>query len=191
MSSDNLQPEPVPPARSSADLLAMVPYLVGFTPQVSLVCLGLRGTKIVVAVRADLPPAGSTESDVQDLVDYLTQVVGRQDLTSVIAIGYGPADQADPVLVQVASTITSIGLLVADLLRVTDNQFFIYQPGQPDAPPRLGGRLSVDDSVMAAHATVAGLGPYQTGPLWPPNCNPWTKPAVTPWRRRSTTSTTR
>jgi hypothetical protein len=160
MSSENFQAQPesaVPPARSSADLLVMVPYLVGFTPQVSLVCLGIRGRKIVFAVRADLPPAGSTPSDVQDLVNDVTRVIGRQDLTGVIAIGYGPADQVDPVLVQMAATITSLGLLVADLLRVTDNQFFIYQPGEPDAAPRLGGQLSIGDSVMAAHATVAGL----------------------------------
>ncbi|MGN9912700.1 DUF4192 domain-containing protein [Phytohabitans sp. LJ34] len=137
--------------------MAIVPYLVGFTPKASLVCLGVRGMKVVFAVRADLPPAGSTASDIQNLVDDVTRVIGRQGLTSVIAVGYGTAEQADPVLVQAASTITSIGLPVADLLRVAGNQFFIYQPDQPDAPPRHGGRLTIDDSVMAAHATVAGL----------------------------------
>ncbi|MFD0787811.1 DUF4192 family protein, partial [Micromonospora azadirachtae] len=41
--------------RSPADLLAAVPYLLGFHPADSVVVVAMRGRRVVFAARADLP----------------------------------------------------------------------------------------------------------------------------------------
>ncbi|WP_157756990.1 DUF4192 domain-containing protein [Plantactinospora sp. KBS50] len=43
--------------RSPADLIAAVPFLLGFHPSESLVVVALRGSRVAFAARVDLPPA--------------------------------------------------------------------------------------------------------------------------------------
>ena len=45
--------------RSPADLIAAVPYLLGFHPADSVVAVALRGRQIIFAARADLPEPGA------------------------------------------------------------------------------------------------------------------------------------
>src|SRR5262245_30004287 len=43
--------------RTPTDVLAAVPYLLGFHPGESVVIIGLHGARLAFNVRADLPPA--------------------------------------------------------------------------------------------------------------------------------------
>nr|WP_305070542.1 DUF4192 family protein [Micromonospora sp. 4G55] len=45
--------------RSPADLLAAVPYLLGFHPADSVVVVAMRAQRVVFAARADLPDRGA------------------------------------------------------------------------------------------------------------------------------------
>src|ERR1700754_368786 len=83
------------PLRRPEDLLAAVPYMLGFHPADSVVVVGVSAEQLAFAVRADLPPAGELPAE---LADYLCDILARQDVQAALLVGYGPADRVEPVL---------------------------------------------------------------------------------------------
>src|SRR5206468_6873842 len=83
---------------SPAELLAIVPHLLGFVPQVSLVLMGTeppRG-RIKVTLRYDLPdPPGAGVA--ADIAAHAVGIVGSQHLEAMTAVGYGTETLVDPV----------------------------------------------------------------------------------------------
>ncbi|UUV33847.1 DUF4192 domain-containing protein [Amycolatopsis roodepoortensis] len=78
-----------------ADLLAAIPYLLGFHPEDSVVVLGLRGPGRMqqgLVMRADLPPPGLEHDGARDLAVRLA-VTGHTGAT-VAVIGGGTANKA-------------------------------------------------------------------------------------------------
>src|ERR1700729_3634928 len=98
-SPDALQPDPVQvQAGSPESLLAIVPPLLGFAPQASLVVIGMEAPhdRIKVTLRYDLPnPPGAGVS--VDIAAHAVGVIGSQGLATLVAVGYGPASLVDPV----------------------------------------------------------------------------------------------
>ncbi len=72
--------------RSLDDLLAVVPYLLGFHPSDCVVVLGIRNTRVVFQLRADLPPA----ADAARVAARHAEVVVRRRATAAVLVGYGP-----------------------------------------------------------------------------------------------------
>ena len=81
--------------RQPLDILAALPYIVGYHPSDSLVVLGMSRRRLVFAARADLPPPDPDGPTIVALVDHLVDVVLSQDCTSVIVVGLGPAERVD------------------------------------------------------------------------------------------------
>src|SRR5687767_8355071 len=105
--------------RSPADLIAAVPYLLGFHPDESVVVVAMRGRRVVFAARADLPIPGA---DPLDPATHLAGVIARQGAEAATVLGYGPAARVTPALDAVRESLTSAGLTVLDVLRVTDGR---------------------------------------------------------------------
>jgi hypothetical protein len=74
-----------------AELLALVPYLIGFQPASSLVVLAVAGGKIVVTARMNLPTGPDTVPQLRAVLDTLTATMAADGATDALLVGYGPA----------------------------------------------------------------------------------------------------
>ena len=145
--------------RSPADVVAAVPYLLGFRPDDgSLVVIVTSGRRVVFAARADLPAPDAPAHQIRDLASRLIPVVRRQQaVTDLMIVGYGTADHIDPALRTVDESFTAAGMTVRELLRVTGTRFFNRTCDNPVCCPPQGTPFDPTTSLIAAQATAAGL----------------------------------
>ena len=108
--------------RSPEDIIAIVPYLVGFEPTDSLVVIGLTGKAVEFAGRLDLPTDPAELPDYRHAVEYLADATAR-NATSCLLVAYGPAPIVTPVMDLARETMPASGLPVLDALRVTDDRY--------------------------------------------------------------------
>ena len=146
------------PVRSPADLLALLPYLIGYTPADSLVAVGLEQGQIIFAGRIDLPTdpadgAGRYEAQAQESAGTLAATVMRQNPTSVVLVGYGTRERVTPMLEVATAGYTTAGVPVGLALRVTDGRWF--HDHCTNCPPE-GTAFDPTSSPAAAHAVYAG-----------------------------------
>lgn len=161
--------------RSTADLLAAVPFLLGFHPADSVVVIALRANRIVFVARGDLPDfltarpptaggageaatggPGGTAGGLGGAATQLAAVVARQGVETTTIVGYGPPAQVTPVVDAVTVALGRVGLPVLDALRVTDGRYWSYVCADPGCCPPEGTRFDASASQFAAAATFAG-----------------------------------
>ncbi len=70
---------------SPLDLLAAVPFLIGFVPENSIVLIGLRDSAIEVAMRVDFPDEADAELN-STLSSHLTE----NKIESALLVSYIP-----------------------------------------------------------------------------------------------------
>jgi hypothetical protein len=138
--------------RSLGDLLAVVPYLLGFHPTDSLVLLALRDRRIVFQVRADLP----IPAKVPEVVTHLTGLVARHAASSAVLLGYGTGTRVTPVMLALRPALESAGVPVLDALRVADGRYWSYLCTEPTCCPPDGRAYDTASTPVAAEAVVAG-----------------------------------
>jgi hypothetical protein len=138
-----------------ADVLAAIPYLLGYHPTESAVVLALRGSLLLFTVRVDLPPAGA-HADVLAAAEDLVRLVRAQRPTGAVVVGYGAAEQVDPVMRAVECGLSEGGVELREALRATDGRYWSYQCGNPLCCPTDGTPFDVSISEVAAMATLAG-----------------------------------
>ncbi|MFD2766338.1 DUF4192 domain-containing protein [Micromonospora eburnea] len=139
--------------RSPADLIAAVPYLLGFHPTESVVVVALRGRRVVFAARGDLPEPGA---DPRPAAWHLAQVVARQSTESATVIGFGAAARVTGAVEAVGAALDEAGLLVLDALRVTDGRWWSYLCADPGCCPPDGTPYDPKASEVSATAVFAG-----------------------------------
>ncbi|MFI2708607.1 DUF4192 domain-containing protein [Micromonospora sp. NPDC018662] len=139
--------------RSPADLVAAVPYLLGFHPEDSVVVVAVRGRRVVFAARGDLPEPGA---DPGPAARHLAQVVARQDADAATVIGYGPAARVTGTVDAVGEALDEVGLIVLDALRVTDGRWWSYLCEEPTCCPAEGTPYDPAASRVSAAAVFAG-----------------------------------
>lgn len=135
-------------ARSTAEIVAAAPYVIGFHPADSVVVIGTAGGTITFGMRYDLPPPGATGED------EVARLVARQDLANATVIGYGPPGRVTPAVLRLADSLAHAGVRVIDVLRVGEGRWWSYRCADlrccpPDGRP-------VDTSLPAA-AVFQGL----------------------------------
>ena len=108
-----------PPSRviradSPAALLRMVPHLLGFVPEASLVVLGVEPPRdrIQITLRYDLPDPPEAGL-VADVAAHAVAVLSKHRLNAAVVIGYGPEALVTPVAHELrdAAWQAGIGLL--------------------------------------------------------------------------------
>jgi hypothetical protein len=137
---------------SPAELLAMVPYLLGFHPRSSLVVVTMADTTVLNAARLDLP---TTAEQMRCMTAALTQVAAtlhRHGATSAILIVYGTVEQAAPSVRAATTALTAAPIPVVKTLRVDAGRY--WSNGDDSA---LGTPFDPTTSVAAATATAAGM----------------------------------
>ncbi len=155
---DALQPDPVQVrAGSPGSLLAIVPHLLGFVPQASLVVIGTEAPRdrIKVTLRYDLPdPPGAGVS--ADIADHAVGVIGSQRLAMLVAVGYGPGSLVDPVAGALGAAARTAEIDVLDILRVENGRYWSYLCADEACCPAAG--MPFDPGVHPAAAAMAGAG---------------------------------
>ncbi|HEY3007974.1 MAG TPA: DUF4192 domain-containing protein [Micromonosporaceae bacterium] len=141
---------------SVADLLVLVPYMIGFHPTDSVVVVALRGKRVVFAARSDLPAATASAIERRELARYVASVVSQQDAAGVAVIGYGDPDTVAPVVRSVADALAETGLAILDEIRVAGDRYWCLLCDDPDCCPPEGVPFDSDASEVAAAATYAG-----------------------------------
>ncbi len=118
--------------RGPGDVLAVLPYQLGYHPRDSIVAISLRGRRVGLVVRTDLPPDGEAESTVAGLVEPLV----RDGATSVLLVGYeDEADASSPALVALVEQVEQRGIDVVDVVVVRDGRRYSPICSEPCCPP--------------------------------------------------------
>jgi hypothetical protein len=150
---------------SPAALLAAIPRLLGFMPEASLVVIGTEPPRsgVKVTLRYDLPdPPGAGVA--ADMAAHAVGVLRSQQLTSAVAVAYGPAALAGLVADALRDAARSAGLELREFLRVEDGRYWSYvcrdeaccpAAGVPFDGSTLSGLAATEDRVLPDRAAVA------------------------------------
>ncbi|MBX6358354.1 MAG: DUF4192 domain-containing protein, partial [Micromonosporaceae bacterium] len=142
--------------RSTVDLLALVPCLLGFHPADSLVVVAMRRGQVIFAARGDLPAARAPRAASGALAGQLAAVVRRQGCEAAVVIGYGPADRVAAAAPVGCDALSRQGVQVLDALRVTAGRYFSLLCADPRCCPPDGTAFDASASPLAAEAVFAG-----------------------------------
>jgi hypothetical protein len=143
-------------ARTPADLVAAVPYLIGFHPYDSVVLVGFAGPQVVFTSRGDLPLSGYADEQRQ-AARLLAGIAERQPIDEVVLIGYGPSFHVDPMILELTIALEEYGIALRDAYRVSGGRLWTYFCERPECCPADGVPCDVASSPVAAAATVEGL----------------------------------
>jgi len=110
---------------SPADVLAVVPHLLGFHPARSLVVMGVGRprARVQLAFRYDLPDPPDTVH-AADIAEHAAGVLRQRRLSTVIGVGYGPGALVTPVADALAGAVRQAGLRLHELMRVEDGRYW-------------------------------------------------------------------
>ncbi len=144
-------------AKTPADLLAMVPYLLGFHPEDSLVLIALGDAGRPFHARADLP---HDAADVDRLARHLGSAAGRQGVRAVALVAY----TCDEMLGRVATgalarCLDQHGIEVKAAVRADGDRWFCLHP-EPCACPAAGTPYDVASHPFTAESVVEGRVTY-------------------------------
>jgi uncharacterized protein DUF4192 len=146
---------------SPADVLAVIPHLLGFHPARSLVVVGASGPRqrIELGFRYDLPdPPDATVA--RQIAGHATAVLAHRKISMVIGIGYGPGRLVTPVMDGFAAAARRGGLEVRELLRAEDGRYWSYLCRNLACCPAEGVPFDVRSHPAAAAMSAAGLAAY-------------------------------
>ncbi len=151
------RPGTVIQAGSPTALLAVVPHLLGFVPDRSLVVIGTAPPRdrIRVTLRYDLPdPPGADLA--ADIAAHAAGVLGTQRLPAAVAVGYGPEALVTPVAGAFLDAADLAGIELLDVLRVENGRYWSYRCGNEACCPSAG--VPFDGSAQPASAAMDGAG---------------------------------
>jgi Domain of unknown function (DUF4192) len=164
------EPAVVVRAGSPASLLRLIPHLLGFVPEASLVVIGVAPPRdrIRVTLRYDLPDPPAADQ-VAEIAAHALGVLNAQRLTAAVAVAYGPEALVTPVAAELREAAWQAAVDVRDFLRVEDGRYWSYVcgnekccpaegvpfEGAPADPDEAAALASVGDRVLASRDAVA------------------------------------
>lgn len=139
---------------SPAAVLAVVPHLLGFVPENSLVVAGAEPVlgRINITFRFDLPDPPSTEA-ADAIAAHAAAILTGQKLSAAVAIGYGPG----PLVTPVADAIRqALGPILYDVLRVHEGRYWSYLCREPSCCPAEGVPFDADSHPAGIAMAASG-----------------------------------
>ena len=166
---DQQQPTLVVRAGSPAALLRLIPHLLGFVPEASLIVIGVAPPRdrIRVTLRYDLPDPPAADL-VAEIAEHALGVLNAQRLTAAVAVGYGPEALVAPVARELREAAWQAPIDLREFLRVADGRYWSYVCGNEKCCPAEGvpfdataadpaeaeALTAVGDRVLATRAAV-------------------------------------
>ena len=152
---DDRQPELVVRAGSPAALLTLVPHLLGFVPEASLVVIGVAPPRdrIRVTLRYDLPDPPEPDL-VANIVAHAVGVLRTQRLTAAVAVGYGPETLVTPAADELRDAAWQAEIDLREFLRVQGGRYWSYTCGNEACCPAVGVPFEPDPQAAQAAALI-------------------------------------
>ena len=145
---------------SPAALLALVPQLLGFDPQLSIVLLGAeppRG-RVRLTVRFEVP--GTPDLALADEIGHrAVGTVVAQGFHAGVAVGYGPGRLVTPVADAIRKHAASSGFSLSEVLRAEDGRYWSYLCQNPECCPPDGVPYDVASHPLTWAFIDAGAPP--------------------------------
>ena len=140
---------------SPHELLAVVPYLLGFCPTNSIVTLCLSDNRLGLTQRLDLPPPDCAH----DVASALLPILIREGPDSVILIGFEDNDRESlPALEALTTALRSHSMPIHDRLVVREGRWRSLDCNNASCCPPEGRPVRVDPGG-AFGAGLTGQGP--------------------------------
>jgi hypothetical protein len=139
---------------SPHDLLAAIPFLIGYHPRNSLVLVSLVDDAVGMALRVDLPTDAALES-----YDLLASHLVREKAEAALIVAYADSDSSDSesVLINAAAALMRAGIEIRESLIVRDNRYRSMLCSDPACCPPEGSEIpDIDTSRIAAEHVIAG-----------------------------------
>jgi Domain of unknown function (DUF4192) len=140
---------------SPQELLAVVPYLLGFNPTNSIVTMCLRNNRLGLTQRLDLP----RPQDALDVAQALLPTLVNEHPDSVILIGYEDcAGDSLPALEALTTALHSHSMPVHDRLVVRDGRWRSLDCHSPNCCPPEGSTVPEPADVPGVISEFVGQG---------------------------------
>ena len=135
------------------DVVAILPYQLGYHPHDSVVVVCLRGKRVGLVARTDLP----LDEHVDEVVAMLMGPLARDGATSVIVVGYeSDPEVSQPLLVALVEQLERAGICVVDVTVVRDGRRYSPTCAEPCCPPE--GVALPDPADVPGVAEYVALG---------------------------------
>lgn len=135
------------------DVVALLPYQLGYHPHDSVVVVCLRGKRVGLVARTDLPP----DEHVDEVVATLMGPLARDGATSVLVVGYESDPEASqPLLGALVEQLERAGICVVDVTVVRDGRRYSPICAAPCCPPE--GVALPDPADVPGVAEYVALG---------------------------------
>jgi hypothetical protein len=153
------QPDLVVRAGSPAALLRLVPHLLGFVPEASLLVIGVAPPRdrIRVTLRYDLPDPPEADL-VAEIAAHAVGVLSAQRLTAAVAVGYGPETLVTPAANELREVARQAGIDLRESLRVTSGRYWSYACANQACCPAAGVPFDTAAADPAEAAALARVG---------------------------------
>ncbi len=148
---------PVTKLNGPGDAIAIIPYLLGFTPSESLVVIALRGPRrrFGPCFRMDL---GSGAEAVLDQADYVLALVQHHGFDPVMVFAFSArVEAADAALSAVRAKLSEAGVGILDVIRADGFRWWSATCRNPLCCDPAGTPYDIETSRVAAEAVLAGM----------------------------------
>lgn len=148
---------PVTKVTGPGDIVAIVPYLLGFDPTDSLVVIGLQGPRLRFGpcFRLDL---AKRKRDIVTEIEYVDELVRQLAFeTVVVAVFSDDARTADLVVRGLLTRLGGRGVGVHEAVRSDGARWWSYTCDNPSCCSPAGVSYDVETSRVAAEAVLAGM----------------------------------
>ena len=139
---------------SPHDLLAAIPFLIGYHPHNSLVLVSLKEDTVGMAMRVDLPNAIAIEG-----YDLLASHFVRESAEAALIVAYADENSTDPesILINTSAALVRAGIDIKESLIVKNNRFRSMICSDSTCCPPEGNEIpDLDTSRIAAEHVIAG-----------------------------------
>jgi hypothetical protein len=146
------QARPQLKVRRPDDLLAIIPYMIGFHPSEDLVAVFIKSGRVWLTTRTDMPP----ESAGEELAEWLDALAEREEADALALVAYSAASlPAHRLLTRLMDRLAKHEL--ADVLYVGHGRWWSLTCGE-ECCPLSGTPYDLASHPMTAAAVFAGLG---------------------------------